>query len=239
MTDLSNIRSIKLLFQGSLLAIITVFTLSCSSTKSPAIQDTTTVSEEPDTTHVQSVVKQEQQSSVKIMQDQVASLKSNVDNLEQQNEQLRGQIDQLQKKVDSLETAPAITDQSESSYVQRYHTALDEFYNGEYATASRKFQELINESHTNDYSDNAQYWLGECYYSVGDYQKALQEFQKVLDYPGANKIPDAQYKIALTYLNMGEMGNARDALKTLKQEYPDSRLIPEVNRHLNALNNSD
>lgn len=229
-------RHIQLLFSGILSLVFLALLMSCGSTKSPAINDKTTVMEEADTARVHEMVKQEQESSIQIMQEQMTTLESNVHQLEQQNSVLKQQLDRMQRKMDSLNAEqPQSTQSTGAGYVQRYEKALADFYDGEYATASREFQDLLNTDRSNDYADNAQYWMGECYYSVGDYQKALHEFQKVLEYNGANKLPDAQFKIALTYLNMGEPENARDAFRSLKRNYPDSRLIPAVNRHLEEL----
>lgn len=229
-------RRIQLLLFGLLSIAFLVELTSCGSAKSPAINDKTTVIEEPDTTQVREMVRQERESSIQIMQEQMTTLESNINQLEQQNSELQRQLDRVQSRIDSLNTVQPQTDQNKNaSYVQRYEKALADYYDGEFATASREFQELLNADRSNDYADNAQYWLGECYYSVGDYQKALDEFQKVLEYNGANKLPDAQFKIALTYLNMGDPVNARDAFRTLKRNYPDSQLIPAVNKHLEEL----
>ena len=120
-------------------------------------------------------------------------------------------------------------------YRRRYQQALQEYRNRNYNTAIRMFEELLRIDSNNSLSDNAQYWIGECYYALGMYQRALVEFQKVFAFVNSNKEDDAQLKIALCYKNMNQIENAREALQRLIVKYPKSEYVSMAKRLLAQL----
>jgi tol-pal system protein YbgF len=70
-------------------------------------------------------------------------------------------------------------------------------------------------------ADNAQYWLGECYYDRKDYASAVREFRRVVEhYPTGNKVPDALLKVGFTYLALGSMEAGRQTLVQVQRSYP-------------------
>jgi tol-pal system protein YbgF len=121
------------------------------------------------------------------------------------------------------------------SFRARYEEALSLYNNRHYREAIRKFQALIQEDPNNSLSDNCQYWIGECYYSLGKYNQALVEFQKVFTFPNSNKEDDAQLKIGMTYLRLGDKARAKEAFKTLLENYPKSEYCSIAQRYLNQL----
>ena len=124
---------------------------------------------------------------------------------------------------------------SSEEYRRRYQQALQEYRNRNYNTAIRMFEELLRIDSNNSLSDNAQYWIGECYYALGMYQRALVEFQKVFAFVNSNKEDDAQLKIALCYKNMNQIENAREALQRLIVKYPKSEYVSMAKRLLAQL----
>lgn len=70
---------------------------------------------------------------------------------------------------------------------------------------------------------NATYWIGECYYSVSDLDKALVAFQKVLDaWPRHPKASDALLKIGYSYTALKQQDKAKAAFEGLIRSYPGS-----------------
>ncbi len=82
------------------------------------------------------------------------------------------------------------------------------------------------------YSDNALYWLGECLFQRGDYAGARDSFANVeARYPNENKVPDALFKLALSYERLGEAEEAKKTFGRLLTAHPDTaaaRRIPET-----------
>ena len=104
-----------------------------------------------------------------------------------------------------------------------YGTALSTFRAREHGQAVLEFLDFIGKFPKHPLAANAQYWIGEAYYSQRDYRQALVEFQKVLEYPSANgKVPDALLKMGLCYTNLREPGRANDMWTRVVGEFPSS-----------------
>jgi tol-pal system protein YbgF len=114
---------------------------------------------------------------------------------------------------------PARAPQAESAY----GTALATFRAREHGQAVLEFLDFIGKYPKHPLAANAQYWIGEAYYSQRDYRQALVEFQKVLEYPLANgKVPDALLKMGLCYTNLREPARANDMWTRVVGEFPSS-----------------
>ena len=84
------------------------------------------------------------------------------------------------------------------------------------------FNLLIQIDSNHDLADNCQYWIGEVYYSLKEYNRSIKEFEKVFTFPGTNKADDAQFKLGLCYVNIGQIENAKKEFENLLEFYPNS-----------------
>lgn len=116
-----------------------------------------------------------------------------------------------------------------------YKGALDEYYARRFESAITGFTELLTVAPNHDLADNAQYWIGECYYSMGSFAKALDAFTKVFDYPKSNKLPDAHLKIALTQLKLGNTDAARQEFRAVVQNYPGTSAAQYATENLSKM----
>jgi tol-pal system protein YbgF len=104
-----------------------------------------------------------------------------------------------------------------------YARAKQLFDNGEYEDARGLFRSFLKQYPKSKNADNAQFWLGEIYYREKWYEKAILEYQKVIEnYPKGNKTPGALLKQGLAFLNLDDKANARLILKELIRKFPDS-----------------
>ena len=72
-----------------------------------------------------------------------------------------------------------------------------------------------------DYADNAQYWLGECFYDQKRYDVAAPEFRAVLSrWPTGNKAPDAMLKLGFSLLALGDVDKGQKVLREVPATYP-------------------
>ena len=106
-----------------------------------------------------------------------------------------------------------------------YQGALAYYRHKQYDRALAEFDRLLQEAPMSEWSDNAQYWKGECYYGLRKYQQALIEFTKVFAFSNTGKADDAQLKIARCHIVLGERDRALAALRKLLDEYPDSEYV--------------
>ncbi len=116
---------------------------------------------------------------------------------------------------------------SDSSAV--YKRGLDLMGEGKYTEAQGAFADFIRKFPQSDLADNAQYWIGECFYSQKNFKEAEAAFKSVRDhFPFGNKVPDAIYKEALCQRQLGEEEKAKATLGQLVAEYPDSEAAAKV-----------
>jgi tol-pal system protein YbgF len=102
-----------------------------------------------------------------------------------------------------------------------YKSAYDDLRAGRHEAAERGFREFVRRFPHHDYADNAQYWLGECYYDQKRYDLAAPEFRAVLvRWPSGNKAPDAMLKLGYTLIALGERDQGQKALRELPATYP-------------------
>jgi len=117
-----------------------------------------------------------------------------------------------------------------------YQQAQDIYAAGRLEEAITRFNRFIQDYPQHPLADNAQYWIGEVYYSRKDFPSAISEFQKVVDnYPSENKAPDALLKIGFSYIELGEMEKAMTTLKRLIKTYPSSDAAGKAKTKLKGL----
>ncbi len=191
---------------------------------------------------------QKEQGTVESQQQDTASedqLKKEIELLEQrladkeaEIAQLRSSVEEKDKVLGQLETqtnqvAPtAASATMTGNYKQDYQAALQEYYNHNYKTAIKMFEQLLAIDSSNSLADNCRYWIGECYYGLGNYDQAIIEFTKVFSYPKSNKMADAQLKLGLCYWKLGDRARAADEFERLINDYPDSEYVDKAREFL-------
>mgnify|MGYP001814299329 CR=1 FL=1 len=109
------------------------------------------------------------------------------------------------------------------SDTELYTSAKQAFDQGDFEAARQGFNKIITEYPTSKHADNAQFWIGEIYYREKWYEKAILEYQKVIEnYPKGNKVPASLLKQGFAFLSLGDKANARLILNELAQKYPDT-----------------
>jgi len=123
----------------------------------------------------------------------------------------------------SITASPAETGSPPGSPTEIYLKAFADYASGRFDEAIAGFAAFLKYYPNSDYAGNAQYWLGECYYSGQQYDLAVAAFRKTVEsYPQGGKTPDALLKMATTLRQMNETGQAEEALRLLRSRYPDT-----------------
>jgi tol-pal system protein YbgF len=163
----------------------------------------------------------------------------------------RQALDKIDRKLDHLlennpQPAPAqpVTEVPVSppevpkgvlNYKQLYQAAVEQFQKKNYDAARSQFEAFLKVYPKTDLSDNAQFWLGECYYAQGNYQRAILEYDAVRkNYPSGNKVPAASWKIALAFDRLGNREVAHSFLKELIEKFPQSPEAEMARKKLKA-----
>jgi tol-pal system protein YbgF len=104
---------------------------------------------------------------------------------------------------------------------EAYRQAKSDYDKGNFELARAGFENYVSRFPDASQVDLAQYWVGECYYSLKDFNKAIAAFSKVISkYPKSNKVPGAKLKIGLSYVNERNPAKAKEFLHQVIKEYP-------------------
>lgn len=117
-----------------------------------------------------------------------------------------------------------------------YRSAYEDYMRGNYDLAADGFAEYMRRWPDTELTDNALYWIGECYDAQEKPQEALDTFTKVLeDYPTSDKAAAAQLKKGLIYLKMGDQGQGVVNLQYVVYEHPGTREADLAREQLRSL----
>ena len=76
-----------------------------------------------------------------------------------------------------------------------YNSALSDYNGGQAQLSIQEFQQYLQYYGDTDRASNAQFYIGECYYSQGDYNRAITAYDACIEkYPTGNKAAAAQLK---------------------------------------------
>ncbi len=123
----------------------------------------------------------------------------------------------------------------EETESQAYKQASDLFYARKYSQAIQEYNRILEKYPEGTYADNAIFWKGECQFAMGNYAKAIASYQRVFTFPSTEKADDAQYKIGLAYLRMGDKTQSRAELEKLLSLYPDSEYVGRAKQELRKI----
>lgn len=150
---------------------------------------------------------------------------------------MRSELDILKQNVANmpepgLSSAQSMTPEEKLAY----ETARDLYYEGNFNKAIAQLDRYLADYPNSQYAGNAVYWKGESFYAMNNMPNALREFQTVISrYPKSWKVADAQLKIGMCYMNMGDHQTAKNELNKLKKDYPQYSRMDLVNRFLNEM----
>jgi len=125
---------------------------------------------------------------------------------------------------ESKEENEGLTEKEEpSGREEAYAKAYETFKIGRYDAAKEEFRNFLKAFPDSEYSDNAQFWIGECEYFQGRYEEAIIEYEAVIqNYPKGNKVPNALLKQALSFLKLGDKSSAKLLLQGVIKDYPNT-----------------
>jgi len=132
--------------------------------------------------------------------------------------------------------AAALSAGGPSTPDELYRSAYEDYMRGNYDLAADGFGEYLRRWPDTELSDNALYWIGECYDAKEEPNQALEMFSKVLeDYPTSDKAAAAQLKKGLIYLKMGDQGQGVVNLQYVVYEHPGTREADLAREQLRSL----
>lgn len=170
-----------------------------------------------------------------------AQLRQALQALQAQSRALSARLDSLPRQappervVAQTSNPDTTVNASTSDAFNMYQGASYYYRQQQYERALAEFDRLLQQAPMSEWSDNAQYWKGECYYGLHKYQQALIEFTKVFAFSNTDKADDAQLKIARCHIKLAQRDRALAALRKLLDEYPDSEYAPVARAQIKQL----
>ncbi len=127
--------------------------------------------------------------------------------------------------------APPVPD-ADSLYTQ----GLSYFNGGQWDLSIQSFQDYLKYYKDTDRASNAQFYIGECYYSQGDYSHAIDAYDACIEkYPNGNKAAAAQLKKGFALLAMDQKEAGIRELRSLVQLSPGSHEADLARQKLKTL----
>jgi tol-pal system protein YbgF len=116
-----------------------------------------------------------------------------------------------------------ITPGRQAADTDAYRDAFNLLKAGRYEDSIAAFNQFLTNYPNSSYAANAQYWLAEAYYVLGNYDLAATDFNKVIKrYPQSAKVPDARLKLGFTHYELQQWEQARAVLSELNKQYPNT-----------------
>jgi tol-pal system protein YbgF len=139
----------------------------------------------------------------------------------------------------SAASSSAANDGAQLKDSSAYQAAFNLLESKDYAKAEKSFLAYVNDFPNGQYVANAHYWLGEIYFSQKNNEKAIVEFNTVIDkFSQSPKVSDAKLKIAIIHQQTGNTAQARTEFLQIKQQHPGSTAAQLANIRLQEINST-
>ncbi len=146
--------------------------------------------------------------------------------LAQVSQQIAATTQELQAVRNAAEEARARRAPAPSAVVNPtdpqalYDTAYNDYLQGNYDLAILGFRQYAETYRSTELADNATYWIGECYYRQGKFEKAIEQFDEVLArFERSDRTPSALLKKGYAYFELGQRAQGVVHLQSVIREH--------------------
>jgi tol-pal system protein YbgF len=158
---------------------------------------------------------------------QIQALNDTMDELKVRLTKLSKQLEDMQTAQQSMAAQQAQAQQQAQAIAQApapdvlYNNALRDYNGAKNDLAIQEFNDYIKFYPNTDLAGNAYFYLAEIQFKAGDYQKAIANYDLVLQsFPSGNKAAAAQLKKGFALLELGKEDEGTQELKHVIQRYP-------------------
>jgi len=129
-----------------------------------------------------------------------------------------------------------LTEYQSKNEIELYRSSFQLVKNKKYDEAIDSFSAFLYLFPESKYASNAQYWLSESIYALGDYVNSMINFAKVVEnYPNSSKIADAKLKIGYCYYSIKKWKEARFILSSIMKDYPNTSLSQLADKKIKSM----
>jgi len=135
---------------------------------------------------------------------------------------------------------------SVGSAEQRFNHAKELFDDGDYLEALNEFTVVALQFSGSAFASEAQFYLGECRFNRGEYLLGAFEYQQLKrNYPASPRVPEAQYKLAMSYYHLSPKvtldqqytRKAIDEFQSFVEYYPGNPHAADADQKIRELTN--
>ena len=196
---------------------------------------------------LQENLKNNSQSSLSIPRDKINKIESisSIENTEKQVENKKKLKDIIPPEENELDLAKKYTNNNfkkklpeykQKTEIELYRSAFQLVKDKKYSDAIDSFNAFLYLFPKSNYASNAQYWLSESIYALGDFQNAMINFAKVVEiYPESSKIADAKLKIGYCYYSIKKWKEARFIFSSIVKNYPNTSLSQLADKKIKSM----
>ncbi len=158
---------------------------------------------------------------------QIQALNDTMDELKVRLAKLSKQFEDMQAAQQSMAASQAQAQQQAQAMAQApapdvlYNNALRDYNGGNNDLASQEFSDYIKFYPNTDLAGNAYFYRGEISYKAADYQKAVTDYDLVLqNFPSGTKAAASQLRKGFALIELGKQDEGAQELKHVIQRYP-------------------
>ncbi len=151
----------------------------------------------------------------KELSNQVATLKEDFEHvISELSKKLDELTNNISREISSLKSSEKTktpnTTEIKIEPVVSFEQALDLYKRNKFPESIEAFDNFLSKNPKSKYASGAQYWKADCYFQVKEYEKAITEFQKVIDnYKKAPKMCLSILKQCFSFKELGKKNEAR------------------------------
>jgi tol-pal system protein YbgF len=116
-----------------------------------------------------------------------------------------------------------VSNQPPMNQTDLINAATGDYNSGKFDLALQEFQDFLKYYGNADLAPNAQYWIGQIYYSQKKYDDAVQAFDMVLErFPENAKTRDAKLYKGMSLVALGKRSQAHGVFQDMERQYPST-----------------
>jgi len=187
------------------------------------------------------ITKQQQDrgSQVDQISGQIQALNDTMDEIKVRLAKVSKQLEDMQSAQQSLAASQAQQQQQAQAMAQApppdvlYNNALRDYNGGKPDLSTQEFNDYVKFYPNTDLAGNAYFYLAELQYRAGNFPKAIEEYDLVLqNFPSGNKAAAAQLKKGFALLELGKEEEGNQELRHVIQRYPKSNEATQARERL-------
>jgi tol-pal system protein YbgF len=158
---------------------------------------------------------------------QIQALNDTMDELKVRLAKLSKQLEDMQAAQQSMAAQQAQVQQQQQAMKQApppdvlYNNALRDYNGGNNDLSTQEFNDYVKYYPDTDLAGNAYFYLGEIAYKGAEYEKAVSNYNLVLqNFPSGSKAAAAQLRKGFALIELGKQDEGAQELKHVIQRYP-------------------